>query len=198
MLTKRQVPPMKNSFAKVAAVITLAAAATFVPLAAQAYPTGDEAGVSSPTVTPGGTVEFTVADDTFAPGEPVTITLTGENASGASLAAIKMAVETATLGTVTAAADGSISTGITFPANASGVYSITATSPSVPAGVSVSVSAAAAGGGTGGSNAGGSLPATGMDSGSLLGLWVGGGALVLAGGAVAVGAAVHRQRKHAA
>ncbi|PVW03740.1 hypothetical protein DEA06_12425 [Microbacterium sp. Gd 4-13] len=189
---------MKNSFAKVAAVITLAAAATFVPLAAQAYPTGDEAGVSSPTVTPGGTVEFTVADDTFAPGEPVTITLTGENASGASLAAIKMAVETATLGTVTAAADGSISTGITFPANASGVYTITATSPSVPAGVSVSVSAAAAGGGTGGSNAGGSLPATGMDSGSLLGLWVGGGALVLAGGAVAVGAAVHRQRKHAA
>ncbi|RKT35986.1 LPXTG-motif cell wall-anchored protein [Microbacterium sp. AG1240] len=194
---------MKNSFAKAAAVITLAAAATFAPLAAHAYPTGEEASVSSTTVAPGGTVEFTVADGTFDPGEPVTISLTGENASGASLAVLKTAVETAALGTVPAAADGSISTGIKFPANASGVYTITATSPSVPEGVSVTVSVAAAGAGTGGSNAGGSnaggsLPATGMDSGSLLGLWVGGGALVLAGGAVAVGAAVHRQRKHAA
>jgi LPXTG-motif cell wall-anchored protein len=199
MLTKRQVPPMKTNFAKVAAVITIAAAATFVPLAAHAYPTGEEASVSSTNVTPGGTIDFAVADGTFVPGEPVTISLTGESASGASLAVLKAAVETATLGTIPAAADGSIDAGIVFPANASGVYTITATSPSVPEGVSVTVTAATAGGGTGGgSNAGGSLPATGMDSGSLLGLWVGGGALVLAGGAVAVGAAVHRQRKHAA
>ena len=192
---------MKNNFAKVAAVITIAAAATFAPLAAHAYPTGEEASVSSTTVTPGGTIDFAVADGTFVPGEPVTISLTGESASGASLAVLKAAVETATLGTIPAAADGSISTGIKFPANASGVYTITATSPSVPEGVSVTITAATASGGaggTGGSNAGGSLPATGMDSGSLLGLWVGGGALVLAGGAVAVGAAVHRQRKHAA
>lgn len=189
---------MKTNFAKVAAVITIAAAATFVPLAAHAYPTGEEASVSSTTVTPGGTIDFAVADGTFVPGEPVTISLTGESASGASLAVLKAAVETATLGTIPAAADGSIDAGIVFPANASGVYTITATSPSVPEGVSVTVTAATASGGTGGSNAGGSLPATGMDSGSLLGLWVGGGALVLAGGAVAVGAAVHRQRKHAA
>jgi len=201
MLTKRQVPPMKTNFAKVAAVIAIAAAATFVPLAAHAYPTGEEASVSSTTVTPGGTIDFAVADGTFVPGEPVTISLTGESASGASLAVLKAAVETATLGTIPAAADGSIDAGIVFPANASGVYTITATSPSVPEGVSVTITAATASGGaggTGGSNAGGSLPATGMDSGSLLGLWVGGGALVLAGGAVAVGAAVHRQRKHAA
>ncbi|MFG6446355.1 hypothetical protein ACFXP7_13660 [Microbacterium sp. P06] len=186
---------MKINFAKVAAVVTLAAAATFAPLAANAYPSGDEASVSSPTVGPGGTVEFSVEASTFVPGEPVTISLTGENASAGSLAVVKSVVQTSVLDTRPAAADGSLpSVGVRLPANASGTYTITAASPSVPEGVSAAVTVVTSGGNGGG----GGLPATGMDSGSLLGLWVGGGALVLAGGAVAVGAAVHRQRKQAA
>jgi LPXTG-motif cell wall-anchored protein len=41
----------------------------------------------------------------------------------------------------------------------------------------------------------GTLPSTGGDSESLLGIWVGGGALVLAGATVAVAATVRRNRQ---
>lgn len=160
---------MKLTFTKAAAALTIAAAATFAPVAAQAvtYPPANAAAVSSPTVAPGGVVTFSVIPGVFVPGEPVTITLTGENASGGSLAFAKAVYETARLGTVPAAADGSLSQGVRLPANATGTYIITATSPSVPAGVSATVTIAAAGGGTG---PGAGLPATGLDSGSLLGL----------------------------
>ena len=49
------------------------------------------------------------------------------------------------------------------------------------------------------SEAGGSstLPSTGGDSDSLLGIWIGGGALVLAGATIAVGASVRRGREKA-
>jgi len=50
-------------------------------------------------------------------------------------------------------------------------------------------------GATTGSGTDRSLPAAGIDNAMLLGLWVGGGALVLAGGVVAVAAAVRRNRK---
>ena len=185
---------MKLQFGKAAAVVALAAAATFTPIAAHAYPSASDIAVSSPTVAPGDAVTVTTIPGTFEPGEPISISLTGENASGGSLGLVKFVVETQNLGTVTANADGSSSAVVRLPANATGSYTITKTSDSLPAGISTTVTIAAAGGGN---NAGG-LPATGMDSSSLLGLWVGGGALVLAGGAVAVGAAVHRQRKQAA
>lgn len=48
---------------------------------------------------------------------------------------------------------------------------------------------------TGSTGGGGSLPATGADNSALLGVWVGGGALVLAGGALAVAATVRRNRQ---
>lgn len=181
---------MKLTIARTAAAITLAAAATFaLPLAANAdtYPSAGDATVSAPTVAPGGTFTFSVAPGTFVPGEPVSISLTGENASGATLAVVQAVVQTQNFAPVTATTAGGLSQAIKLPANASGTYTISATSPSLPAGVSASITIAGAG----------SLPATGVDSASLLGLWVGGGALVLAGGAVAVGAAVHRQRKMA-
>jgi len=43
----------------------------------------------------------------------------------------------------------------------------------------------------------GSLPATGIDSSSLLGLWVGAGALILVGGTLAIATTVRRNRKQA-
>ncbi|WP_251453550.1 LPXTG cell wall anchor domain-containing protein [Microbacterium sp. Marseille-Q6648] len=185
---------MKQTLIKAAAAATFAAALALAPVAAHAevYPPADSANVSSTTVTPGGTVTFSVDPGVFTPGEPVTITLEGESASGASLAFVKFAVESATLGTVEATADGGVApVDIVFPSNASGVYTISAFSETSP-GVSVSVSVPASGAG-----AGGGLPATGLDSNALLGLWVGGGALVLAGGALAVATTVRRNRQHA-
>lgn len=186
---------MKLTFAKAAAAVALTAAAAFaVPTAANADSYPPAVGVTGPgTVAPGGTATFTSLDGVFEPGELVTVTLTGENASGASLAIVQAAVQTANLGTVTANANGAATATVRLPANASGTYTVSFTAASLPAGVSTGFSVTAAGG----SGSGGGLAATGLDSGSLLGLWVGGGALVLAGGAVAVGAAVHRQRKNA-
>lgn len=184
---------MKRHIFRAAAVALLAAALTTLPLAANAstYPPAGSGTVSSSTVVPGGTVTFSVANDIFEPGEPVTVTLTGENASGASLAFVKFAVQTKTLGVLEANAQGGLDPiSIRFPADASGPYTITAISPSAGGGVSATVTAVAAG-----SGAGGVLPATGSDSASLLGVWIGGGALVLAGGALAVVAAVRRNSR---
>ncbi|MFG6402717.1 MULTISPECIES: hypothetical protein [unclassified Microbacterium] len=184
---------MKLKFAKAAAALTIAAGAVFVPVAANAaaplpYPPTPVAVVS------GNTVNITFEPGSFAGAENVTIIIIGYNASDAAFGAVKASAadETKTLGTVTAAADGSVSQRIVLPADARGTYTVRGTSDSRPAGLSTTFVVA---GGTGGA---GGLPATGMDSGSLLGLWAGGGALVLAGGAVAVGAAVHRQRKQTA
>ena len=72
---------------------------------------------------------------------------------------------------------------ITLPANASGVYNIAA------------ISATSAGGAASASIVGADgLPSTGGNSDQLLGVWIGGGALVLAG-AVIVIARVARARR---
>ena len=79
-----------------------------------------------------------------------------------------------------------------FPSTASGVYNLTAVSEGSAGGTaSVTVVPATTSGG-------GSLPATGIDSSSLLGLWVGGGALILVGGTLAVATTVRRNRKQSA
>ena len=77
---------------------------------------------------------------------------------------------------------------ITFPSNASGNYNIAAVSET---------SASGAGTGRSGHHGRRQRHAAGnrCRQRSLLGLWVGGGALVLAGGAVALAAAVRRNRK---
>lgn len=200
---------MKHAVIKSAAIAAIAAGALFAaPMAASAYTPPETGGVSNPNVGPGGTFDFTAPPANFIPGEPVAISLTGENASGASLGFVKFAVETSILGTVPASADGGLGgVSIRLPSNASGAYTVLATSPSNPVGVSASVSA---GDGSGGSNAdtgsgtanGGGTAGTGSDpeavglaatgTDGLLTLWVGGGALALVGGGIAVAAAVRR------
>lgn len=192
---------MNKSLTKAAAIAAITAGALLaVPAAASAAPYTPPADgeVNDSTITPGQSFSFWVDMDVFAPGEPVSISLTGENASGATLAAVKFAVQTNTLGTRTATAAGALApVSITLPADASGSYTILATSPSNPVGVSAVVTvAAAAGGGAG--DPGDGLAVTGLDSGATLTLWVAGGALVLAGGGLAVAGAVRRNKREAA
>lgn len=202
---------MKNAVLKRAAIIAIAAGALLaVPTAAAAYTPPVTGGVDNPNVGPGGEFAFTAPPANFIPGEPVAISLTGENASGASLAFVKFAVETALLGTVPASADGGLDgVAIRLPSNASGSYTVLATSPSNPIGVSASVSAgdgsgsdsdagSASGSADGGSAAASGtdgLATTGTDGEALLTLWIGGGALALVGGGIAVASTVRRNGK---
>ncbi|MFF3028967.1 cell wall protein [Microbacterium sp. NPDC057944] len=190
---------MKRSFIKAAATTALVAGALLLTPAfagATSYTPPSTGTVSAATVAPGGTFTFSAPAEIFAPGESVTISLTGENALGASLGFVKFAIETKALGTVSAGSNGGLgAVSITLPSNASGRYSVLATSESNPTGIAAYVSTDA-GAGTGTGDDG--LAATGADSSALLPIWIGGGALVLAGGGLAVAATVHRNRKHEA
>ena len=180
---------MKHSIRITAVAALVAASALALPVAAQAappiYPPSNACSVVPTVTTPGATVTFNCVNGTFSPSEFVTVTVEGN--TGANVGFIKFAVTSA--GSTTASSGGGISVPITFPSNASGNYNIAAVSET-SAGGTATVSVGST---TGGES--GTLPATGIDSSSLLGLWVGGGALVLAGGAVALTAAVRRNRK---
>ena len=181
----------RSKLVKTAAVLTLAAAATLaVPAIAQAYvPTVPGASVSSATVEPGGSVNFAVEAGTFEAGETITITLIGANANSAALAMANPAAQRSVLGTRNAETDGSLApVRLALPASASGAYEVLATSASVPDGVRAAFTVTVSG------SQAGALPVTGTDRGALVGAWVGGGALILAGGAVIVGRAVRRSR----
>jgi len=182
---------MKHKIQGLAVAALVAASALALPAAAQAdtiYPPSNACSVVPSVVTPGATVTFSCGDGTFSPSEFVSVTVEGN--TNATVGFVKFAVTSS--GSTTSTADGAISVPITFPSNASGNYNITAASETSAGGAStVSISATGSGSGSGE----GSLPATGSDSAALLGLWVGGGALVLAGGAVALTAAVRRNRK---
>lgn len=196
---------MNNKTVRVAAALALAAGAAFaVPSAAYADadtgytdPGNDSAGIGEDNA-----ATFGFEAGAFTPGGDVAGSVTGENASEVTAAIVKAAIETNSSLRFTAAADGSLNARLVFPENASGTYTLTFTDVATGRSYvrSASVAADGAAGGTGGSGTGGStgLPATGLDSGSLLGLWVGGGALVLAGGAIAVGTTVRRARHNAA
>lgn len=175
--------------------MALAAIALFaVPTAANANSYPEEPA-------PGPSVSVTVPTGTFAANETVNILLSGEDANFATVSQgiVRAAyVANAPIGSVQSNANGGVSHTITLPSTATGTYTVLHTSASNPGGYSVTLTAngVVSGGGTGGGG-GSALPPTGLDSNSLLGLWVGGGALVLAGGAVAVAAAVRRQRQNA-
>ena len=171
-------------------------------------------GTVSGELVPGGTVALAFLPSMFAGNEPVSLRLTGENASGATLATLfRMAVETATLGTVTSAADGSLDVKIVLPANASGSYDLTGVSPSRPEGVTLTVALPASGGGAGGgsgadggagggvpgdgSSGGGALPDTGANGAVLRTALIGGGVLVLVGAGVVVVTSERRRREQA-
>jgi hypothetical protein len=189
--------PKATATAVLVAAFALAAPAAASASPAPSYPpSGSTSGdivPSAPTVAPGGVVTIAFQADTFVPDELVTLSLTGENASGASLAmVVKTVVQTQTLGSVRASGNGAAPAfSVRLPANASGNYIFTAFADSVPGGISTTVAVAAAGG------SGNGLPDTGTDGAMLLGLWVGGGALLLAGGAVVVATTVRRQRQNA-
>ena len=181
--TARRTAPV----ASMAAVAALATIAIFgAPAAAQAstiYPPSGACTASPATAQPGSTIAFECAAGTFSGDESVTVTVTGENGAGATIGMVRFAITTASE-VVTSEANGSLSPlSITLPSNASGTYNIAAIS-STSAGGTAAVSITGADG----------LPVTGLDSGSMLGLWIGGGALVLAGAALGIAAVVRRRR----
>ncbi|WP_203136310.1 hypothetical protein [Microbacterium sp. JZ31] len=181
---------MKKHTKVLASLVVAGALSLGAPLAAQAYPaptptTGPADSSVTGSFVAGGTV--VVSFSGFAPDEEVSISLTGAFALSATIASAAD-VETQTV-TRTADADGNVAVSITLPANAYGVYTVTATG--LDSGVAITETFDLGGGAAGG---GGGLAATG--AGDLTGLWVGGGALVLTGGAIVVATAVRRSRQN--
>jgi len=179
---------MKHTLRTALAISALvAASALALPAAAQAstiYPPSGSCTVSPTTAAPGATVQFRCADETFSSTEPVTITVTGENGADTAIGMIKFAITTAS-GDATSTATGELAdVPITLPSNASGTYNIAAVS-ATSAGGTAAVTVRNDGG----------LPATGLDSSTLVGLWIGGGALLLAGAALAITAVVRRRNR---
>lgn len=170
---------MKNKLSQAVAASIVAVGLLFAaPAAAQAY-------TPSPIITVVSDAGYTVSGNTytfsgFSSEATVSFTLTGENAAAGALAYARLAVTTLPR-TKTADSSGSVSVTVTLPEGATGTYILTA---------SGSIATAASGGGS-------TLPSTGGDSDSLLGIWIGGGALVLAGATIAVGASVRRGRQQA-
>ncbi|WP_285026162.1 hypothetical protein [Plantibacter sp. ME-Dv--P-122b] len=172
---------------KITAVFALALAGLFVaPLAANAsYVPGADIVVTG-NVAPGGTFDVTFTDGAFQPNEDVSLALTGENATGATLAA----VDTKTL-VKTASATGSVVLTVTLPTNATGTYTVTGTglSSQLIGTITVTVKAAAAGGGAGN----GGLADTGFNTPAFL-VWGAAGAVVLGAALIAVFVMIRRQR----
>jgi hypothetical protein len=94
---------------------------------AQNYPDSGSLTPVTPSILPGQANTFFAAVGTFESHETVWITLTGESASGATLAFIRTARETATLGSRPAQQDGALEVEIEFPSTARGEYTLTAT-----------------------------------------------------------------------
>ncbi|WP_460776114.1 hypothetical protein [Microbacterium sp. GXF7504] len=172
---------MKSLRIKLAAIAVAIVALVAAPAAANAaYTPSPQGGTTTFTAAPGGSVSVPYTG--FQPGETVRFSLTGENANGATLALVKTAVETKTFDKA-ASASGAVTVTVTLPSNATGAYTLSAqglTSGTSAAAVTI--------------NAGQVPAATGVDSASLMGVWIGGGVLLLGGLAVTV-FAVRRQRQ---
>ena len=169
--------------------IALAAAAAILLGGASAaiaapYTSGGTVSTSSSTVTAGGSVTITFTDGSFAPGESVLITVTGEGASSANLALLKAVVSSGSI-TKTASGTGAVSVVFTAPAGATGTYTITGVGLSSEASLTATVTVVPA-------DVGGALGATGGDP-SLL-IWLGAGALGLGVIALIVTSTVRRSR----
>lgn len=147
------------------------------------YPPSGSCTALPTTVQAGGTIAFECAAETFSSDEAVTITVTGENGSTAQIGMVRLAISTAT-GSAVSEADGSLAAvDVKLPSGATGTYNIAAVS-ATSAGGTAAVSITDADG----------LPSTGLDGGTTLGLWIGGGALLVAGAALAIAAGVRRSR----
>ncbi len=193
---------MKLNFAKVGASAALAGALLLAaPLAAQADPqeyVPTSPGTQSREITEDGPQGF----GGYAPGSPVDFTLIGVGVTGSNIATAGLPVTSASV-TKFADATGAATAVITLPDPQVGTYLLTASGTLADGTPGTSTTVVGSGTSTGGTSAGGttdasgSLPATGMDANSLLGFWVGGGALVLAGATVAVVATARRNRSKA-
>lgn len=181
---------MKSLRTKIAAVAIAVAAIIAAPAAASAYtPSGPTAGVTaSGSLTPGGTI--TLVAGGYAPNTPVSFTVAGENGAGITLAMVKFASSTSPVfGPYSANSSGvASSAAIVLPPNASGTYVVTASAPGYANQNTQFV--------VGSSSGGGGLPNTGFDASSMLGVWIGGGVLLLGGVLVTVFAA-RRERQDA-
>ncbi len=186
---------MKSLRTKIAAVILTAAALVAAPAAAQAYvptPGSPDAAVSG-APTPGGTV--TLVATAFDGNTPISFVVTGENGAAITQASVKLAISSSPTFNTSTNESGNASFNVKLPSNATGSYDIAVTGQKN--GVTVTETTSfAVGTGSGGTGSGSGLPATGVDSGSLMGVWIGGGVLLLGGLAVTV-FAVRRQRQGA-
>lgn len=179
---------MTSRFRRTAVIAALVGVGLFAaPVAAQAstiYPPSDACKVTPITAAPGAAITFSCEAGTFAANESVKITITGENGGQATFGFVRFAVTTGAHNTSSGPAGELASTRITLPAETSGIHNIAAISESSAGGTaSVTVKAA-----------GDTLTPTGGNN-EMLGLYAGGGLLLLAGGAIAITVAVRRRNK---
>ncbi|MGK9147398.1 hypothetical protein KXS11_07220 [Plantibacter flavus] len=174
---------------KITAVFALALAGLFIaPVAANAsYVPGATVEVSG-SIAPGSTSTVSFSDGYFLGGETVSFTLTGENASGATLAAVdSQSLEK------TASATGAVNLNVTLPSNATGSYTVTAVglTSGNPGTATLTVTAAGSGSGSGGNN--NDLADTGFGAPAFV-VWGAAGAVALGAALIAVLMMVRRQR----
>lgn len=169
----------------IVAVVALGAPAT-AAMATQAssiYPPSDSCTTTPATFGPGESTTFACKPDTFSSSETVTVTVTGENGRDVTFGMVRFAVTTSS--TTESRADGSLDgVRITFPSTARGTYNIAAFS-TTSAGGAAAVTV---------TNPDGSLAGTGLDSSTMMGVWIGGGVLLLVGALLAITAVVRRRR----
>ena len=178
---------MKSLRTKLAAIAIAVAALIAAPAAAHAYTPGTPDTTVSGTPTPG--APLTLNALSFDANQIVTFRIEGVNGAGITLAAT--AISSSPEFPATTDGSGNASVQVRLPSNASGTYTAYVTGPKngevVTETTTFTVGLPATGGGSG-------LPATGVDSASLMGVWIGGGVLLLGGLAVTV-FAVRRQRQ---
>jgi hypothetical protein len=155
---------------------------------------------------PGGTVTVNYAAGSFAPNESVAVSVSGNTT--VTLSVVKAAVLTSF--TKQASSNGALSVNVTFPADASGTYTLTATGLTSGNVGTASITIVPASGGTlantGGTaannstlaNTAGSEPALANTGATLpmLMIWIGAGALILGAAIVGTLAFVRRQRQN--
>jgi hypothetical protein len=191
----------KKSFAAIALAVLAVIAVPTAANAAGYAPVGNI--TVNGDVAPGGIVVVNFANATFIAGESVSFTLTGENATGATLGAFKAVVNSQSL-VKTATGEGAVALNVTLPTNASGSYTTTATgltsgtvgtaSLTIAAADAAVGAGAGAGSGTNASNGG--LAATGYDA-PMLAIWAAAGALLLGIALMVALTVVRRQRANA-
>ena len=180
---------MKTKIVRAVVALSLAAAALMAPTAANAYTDPAVISVSPSVAAPGGVATFTTDRAAYQGDEEIIVSVTGGAAKSITLASVATETNDSLR---SRAVNGYLKTPVRFPGNAKGVYYFTFTGATSGLVLHSSVTVTPAGSST--SPAKGGLAVTGFDADNTAGLWIAGGALVLAGGAVAVGTVVRRRR----